>query len=89
MEQPRAGAGLGRIDETGSELPFKVRIEHGPIGATGVRASEDVAISPVTDQQDSRHEDLAAHQRGMDITPSTPLDRMDREESFRALLGTE
>src|SRR5262245_37978438 len=30
-----------------------------------------------------------AHQSRMDITPSTPLDRIDREESFRALFGIE
>src|SRR5215475_12390638 len=29
------------------------------------------------------------HQRRMDIAPSTPLDRIDREESFRALLRAE
>src|SRR5262245_13512051 len=27
-----------------------------------------------------------AHQRGMDVTPSTPFDRVHREESFQALL---
>ena len=30
-----------------------------------------------------------AHQRGMDVTPSTPLDRIHREESFRALFRTQ